>query len=72
MYQEISDAAAEAPDLTFLQVIDWLRREYGFTRKEFLARFRRTRAVFDREKRDEEERARAKAKWMATRGDNDE
>lgn len=65
-YQEIADAAAEAPDATFLQVIDCLRRDYGMSRKEFLSRFRRARAVFDREKRDEKERAKVKAKWMAT------
>ena len=64
-YQEISDAVVEAPDVTFLQVVDCLRRDYGFSRKEFLDRFRRARAVFDRERRDEAERARVKAKLMA-------
>jgi hypothetical protein len=66
-YQEIADAAAEAPDATFLQVVDCLRRDYGLSRREFLSRFRRARAVFDREKRDEEERARSRAKWMGAR-----
>ena len=65
VYQEISDAVVEAPDLTFLQVVDCLRRDYGLSRKEFLDRFRRARAVFDRERRDEAERARVKAKLMA-------
>jgi hypothetical protein len=68
VYQEISDAAAEVPDLTFFQVVDCLRRDYGLSRKEFLNRFRRARTVFDRERREEEERARVKAKWMATLG----
>ena len=67
-YQEIADAAAEAPNVTFFQVIDCLRRDYGMSRKEFLSRFRRARTVFDREKRAEEERARVKAKWMAAMG----
>ncbi len=56
-YQEIGDAVTETPDATFLQVIDFLRRDYGYSRKEFLDRFRRARAVFDREKRDGKERA---------------
>jgi hypothetical protein len=68
VYQEISDAAAEVPDLTFFQVVDCLRRDYGLSRKEFLNRFRRARTVFDQERREEEERARVKAKWMATLG----
>lgn len=68
VYQEIADAAAETPELTFLQVIDCLRRDYGFSRKEFLSRFRRARTIFDREKRDEAVRAKARAKWLATRG----
>lgn len=64
VYQEIGDAVVEVPDATFCQVIDCLRRNYGFSRKEFLNRFRRARTVFDREKRNKEERAKAKAAWM--------
>jgi hypothetical protein len=59
-YQEIGNAVAEAPDATFLQVIDCLRRDYGYSRKEFLNRFRRVLTVFDREKRNEEKRAKTR------------
>ncbi len=52
---------AETPGITFFQVVDCLRRDYGFSRKEFLGCFRRARKVFDQEKRDEEERAKARA-----------
>ena len=65
VYQEIADAVTEAPDATFCQVIDCLRRDYGYSWKEFLNRFRRARAVFDREKREENERAKARVAWIA-------
>lgn len=61
VYQEIGDAVAETPGLTLLQVIDCLRRDYGFSRKEFLGRFRRARTVFHREKQDEAARAKTRA-----------
>lgn len=67
LYQEIGDAVAGTPEATFVQVIDYLRRDYGLSRKEFLNRFRRARMFFDREKRDEEEQARTRAKFMAAR-----
>ena len=51
----------------FLQGASGVNRDYGFSRKEFLGRFRRARVVFDQEKRDEEETARGRAKWMAAR-----
>lgn len=72
VYQEIADAVTEVPDVTFLQVIDCLRRDYGYSRKEFLDRFRRARAVFDREKREEKKRAVARAAFGLRRPPNKE
>ena len=57
VYQEIVDAVTEVPEATFCQLIDCLRRDYGYSRKEVLDRFRRARVVFDQEKRNEEEMA---------------
>jgi hypothetical protein len=68
VYGEITDAVVENPGATFWQVIDWIRRDYGCSRKEFLKYFRRAKVVFDREKRDAEEAARAKAKLLASFG----
>ncbi len=65
VYSEIADAVVENPELTFYQVIDFVRRDYGFSRQEFLQRFRRARVVFDREMRDAQEEAKARAKLLA-------
>ena len=66
VYSEICDVVVENPELTFWQVIDFVRRDYGFSRQEFLKRFRRAKAVFDQEKRDAQEQARARARFLAT------
>ena len=65
VYSEIADAVVENPELTFSQVIDCVRRDYGFCRQEFLKRFRRARTVYDREKRDAQEESKARAKFLA-------
>lgn len=65
VYNEIADAVVGNPEVTYWQVIDCVRRDYGYSRKEFLRCFRRARAVFDQEKRDEEERAIARARLLA-------
>ncbi len=50
VYQEIADAAS--PDVTFSEVIEFVRRGYGLPRRQFLKRFPRARKVFDEAKRD--------------------
>jgi hypothetical protein len=65
VYGEITDAVVENPGVTFWQVIDCVRRDYGCSRKEFLKHFRRAKVVFDREREDAEEAAKARAAWMA-------
>ena len=67
VYGEISDAVVQNPGATFWQVIDCVRRDYGCSRKEFLQHFRRAKHIFDREKREAEEQAKARAQFMAAR-----
>jgi hypothetical protein len=56
------------PGATFRQAIDGVRRDYGCSRKEFLRRFRRARAVFDQEKQDMAEHAKAKRNSLSASG----
>ena len=62
VYGEIASAIWDNPEVTFWQVVDFIRRDFGMSRREFLKRFRRVRAVFDQEKQDLAESAEAKAK----------
>ncbi len=67
VYNEITDAVIGNPGVTLWQVIDGVRRDYGYSRKEFLGRFRRAGEIFDHEKRDEVERVKVRARFMAAR-----
>jgi len=55
------------PKVTFWQAVDSIRRDLGMSRKGFVKRFPRVLAVFDREKRDLAERAKARAEMAAAR-----
>jgi hypothetical protein len=63
VYRQIEDVVWQDQSVTFHNAVDFVRRDYGLTRQEFLKRFRRARAVFGRERRDARESARMKAKW---------
>jgi hypothetical protein len=62
VYQELEDAVWHRPEVEFEHVVDWLRRDGGMSRAEFLRRYRRARAIFDVAKVDAEERAIARAR----------
>jgi hypothetical protein len=51
VYSEIEDAIIGVPQANFLQVVDWVRREYGLNRQEFFRRFRRAKAVYQEARR---------------------
>ncbi len=46
-YNRIQDAVCDAPAATFNNIIDFVRSDFGLSRKEFLKRFPRARRVFD-------------------------
>ena len=60
VYDQIELAVFVNRSATLSQIVEFLRRDYGFTREQFLKRFRRTERVFDQAKRD--------AKTMAKKG----
>jgi hypothetical protein len=64
VYAEMETGVMCQPHLAFPQVVDWLRRNFGLSREQFLRRFRRSRAVYDEAQRDAEERDRCRAGWM--------
>ena len=47
IYRRISKAMRESPEAKFPEVVDSLRRDYGMSRRDFVGRYRRARAVFD-------------------------
>jgi hypothetical protein len=56
VYNEISDLVWSYADITFLQAVDSVRRDYGLSRSKFLKRFRRGKAVFAEAKREAQEK----------------
>ena len=64
-YGAIEDCVVDAPRITFPQVVDFLRRDYGMNQDQFLRRFRRAERVFKEAQRDARKPAEAKARWMA-------
>jgi hypothetical protein len=65
--QEISSVVWEQPYLNFRQVVEFIRRDLGLSRRSLLSRFRWARRVFNDTKREARQHARAKAKMMAKR-----
>lgn len=66
VYSEVEDAVIDIPEAKFLQVVDSVRREYGFNREEFVRRFRRARAVYEEARRWRQEQVKLKATMLAT------
>jgi len=52
VYDRLELAVFVNRSLTFTQIVELLRRDYGFTREQFLKRFRRAERVFEQAKRD--------------------
>ena len=60
VYNQIYDLLWENSRTTFHQAMDFVRRDGGLTRSDFLRRYRRARAVFDKAKADAKAHARAR------------
>jgi hypothetical protein len=65
IYGEVENCVVGAPQITFPQVVDFLRRGYGMSQDQFLRRFRRAERVFEKAQQEARESADAKAKWTA-------
>jgi hypothetical protein len=63
IYGELEDAVICQPQMSFDQAMDFVRRDCGLSREQFLKRFRRSRAVYDETRQYVEERARCRATW---------
>jgi hypothetical protein len=50
IYDQIREAVIYAPEATFTQVVNYIRREIGLPKKDFLRQYRRARTVFDEAK----------------------
>ena len=68
LYNEIENCVFEQPYISFSQVVDFLRRDYGLSQDDFLRRFRRAERVFEQAKQDARESAEKKAKLFENRG----
>ena len=68
MYGEIENCVFSEFQVTFPQVVDFLRRNFGISRRQFLRRFRRAERVFEEAQRDVKESAEAKARWLENLG----
>jgi hypothetical protein len=68
LYGEIENCVIDQPQITFPQVVDFLRRDYGFSRDQFLRRFRRAKRVFKEAKQVARETAVAKARSLESMG----
>jgi hypothetical protein len=68
LYNEIENCVFEQPYISFSQVVDFLRRDYGLSQDDFLRRFRRAERVFDVAKRDARDMAERKAAWLREQG----
>ena len=68
MYGEIENCVFSEFQVTFPQVVDFLRRDFGISRDQFLRRFRRAERVFEEAQRDVRESAEAKARWLESLG----
>ena len=51
IYEIMGDAVIDAPDISFLQVVDHARSFVAASRREFLRTYKRARQVFDERKR---------------------
>ncbi len=68
MYGEIENCVFSKFQVTFPQVVDFLRRNFGISRDQFLRCFRRAEGVFEEAQRDVRESAEAKARWLESLG----
>ncbi len=60
IYNEIADVAMDGNG-DFLGIVDFVRRDYGMTREQFLKRFRRAERVFEDAMQAAEARAQMRA-----------
>jgi len=65
IYHEITACVWGNSNVTFPQAVDFVRRDYGLGRADFLGRFRRAKRVFDEAKLDAKEEAKARARFLA-------
>jgi hypothetical protein len=68
MYGEIENCVFSEFQVTFPQVVDFLRRDFGISRRQFLRRFRRAERVFEEAQRDVRESAEARGRWLESLG----
>jgi len=52
IYVGIADALLQCPKASFTQVVDFVRRDVGMSRREFLRRYKRARRIYDATQRD--------------------
>ena len=68
IYGEIENCVVSEPQVSFPQVVDFLRRDFGISGHHFLRRFRRAERVFEEAQQDVRESAEAKARWLVSLG----
>ena len=68
LYGEIENCVIDQPQITFPQVVDFLRRDCGISRDQFLRRFRRAKRVFEEAKQDARRSAEKKVRWLESMG----
>ena len=68
VYGEIENCVVSEPQVTFPQVVDFLRRDWGINRRQFLRRFRRAERVFEEAQQNVRESAEAKGRWLVSLG----
>jgi hypothetical protein len=64
VYGEIDNCVIDQPHISFSEVVDFLRRDFGLSRGDLLRRFRRAERVFEQAKRDVRETAERRASWL--------
>jgi hypothetical protein len=64
VYDEIEDILWQRPGAEFEQVVDFLRRDVGLSREDFVRRYRRARTVFEEAKAEAEERVTVRERMM--------
>jgi hypothetical protein len=72
IYTAIGDTVWENANATFFQTIDFVRRDFGMSRLDFLKRFARAEKVYERARRDALEEAAAKRQFLRDKSFSDD
>ena len=67
VYERVVDVVRDCKEISFKGLVVGVGREFGFSRRAFLSKYRRLRSVYDKALAEKQQRARERQKWLARR-----